>query len=648
MTTAINGKRQIRAGTVDVARLETDFLKGQDWDINGGSADPGTITGVPDPVNDLDVANKHFVQAYVDSAVSGGGTIGLGTAEDGSYADGLFPDLTPTTTIGTAVDRFNEILKSLSPSPAPALTATSSATSGASGKLSFDATEVIPGVTPVPGMNINTTFAVSGTVRGIINASTAVTGTLASNVTPGYTNGRPYPNLAFADGTSGQLHLELNGTVVKSVDLTTFASGAALNGQGSGFNLSAASPVQFDNGNPLQLFQYRTGTFTVAAASMVPGHNSVRVRHEYAAGQFRDTNTITWVVDNDVTATTFTGSSLTALNLTGSRYISGVRYHTGGSAAYSIAIHNAYRNTYSNSASALTFNGTNCSASAMALGNMASYTDDVIISNKVVTINGTRVINGSISISCTVARTVQGPATSGINSLSGLLIEATTDTDTELVEAFTGEGWRLHGGLVLTDTVYGQAAGSSNYTWDSTQNLISGSATHNTGLLISGGALTYPKNTSHISITNGNFSACANGYAGNADYTLAAGNRTYMRWFYAATSRSNFRLAVTATGTTFVPVSTGPSGNNVTMEILAPNTTKKANGTVEWKDAVVAYTNDQAIGCYASTFGNAIPTNWGMTLGTKNTSTSGKVIAIRITAAPAWTGKITGITCTWL
>ena len=37
----------------------------------------------------------------------------IGPAEDGSYIDGLFTDFTDSTTVGTAVDRFNEVLKSL-------------------------------------------------------------------------------------------------------------------------------------------------------------------------------------------------------------------------------------------------------------------------------------------------------------------------------------------------------------------------------------------------------------------------------------------------------------------------------------------------------------------------------------------------------
>lgn len=645
--TKLNGKKQVKENTLDLGRLELDFLKSTKWNPNEGSATPGTFTGIPNPVESLDVANKQ----YVDNAVSGGGVIGVGAAEDGSYTDGLFPDFVQNTTIGTAIDRFNEVLKALAPSPAPSLNNASSSTGTVSGKLSFDTATAIAGVTAHPSQLINTAYSVSGNVRGIINNSTAVTATLAQSVVPSFANSRPYPNYAFGDADQGTLHLEINGVVVHSVNLVSFVSGNSFNANGSGFNLSAPTSVKFDNGNSLDLFKYRTGTVNVAAASMVPGYNSIRIRHEYSTGIFRDTNSINWVVDNDTTATSYTGATLDALGMTGSRYISGVRYHTGGSANYAITIQNAYKNTYSSNAAAISFNGTNCVATALSLANMATYTDNVVISGRVATINATRLLNTSISITTSTMRTVQSTITSGFSSIANLLVDNQADDSTSINETFNGEAFRIHSGVSLTDVAYGAGtAGASGFTWDSAQNLIAGNANHSTGLLISNGELSYPTNTTHIgTIANGNFSVASNGYASNANYTLAVGNRTYLRYFYNSTSKSNFRLAVTGTNTSFVSVATGASGNNLTLEILAPNTTVNSVGAVVWKDGVVAHSgNDTDVGCYASTFGNSQPTNWGMTLGTKNTSTSGKVIVVKITAGPTWTGKISTLNCTWL
>ena len=45
--------------------------------------------------------------------------------EDGDYTDGLYTDFTTSTAIGTAIDRFNEILKGFSIAPPPQATAVS-------------------------------------------------------------------------------------------------------------------------------------------------------------------------------------------------------------------------------------------------------------------------------------------------------------------------------------------------------------------------------------------------------------------------------------------------------------------------------------------------------------------------------------------
>ena len=64
----------------------------------------------------------------------------IGNPEDGSYADGLFASFTPQTTIGTAIDKINEVLKFLAPSPAANLSETNaSAAKGTNALLSFGA-----------------------------------------------------------------------------------------------------------------------------------------------------------------------------------------------------------------------------------------------------------------------------------------------------------------------------------------------------------------------------------------------------------------------------------------------------------------------------------------------------------------------------
>lgn len=639
----INGKHQIKEKTIGSELIEDGFLDGVNLNLNVNSVNPGTLTGIPDPVNPTDVVNLRTLANQI------GGANQIGTSEDGTYTDGLFTDFISSTPIGTAVDRFNEVLKALSPSPAPNLTTVSSGTTGVSGNLSFGSSSSIGGYVNHPTLDIGAAYTVSGTRRGIFNAASTITGTLASNVTPSYTNSRPYPNLSFGNADQGTLKLVVNGTIVHTVDLSTFASGNSVNAQGSGFtSVSAATAVQFDNGNQLALFKYRTGSFTVAAANMRNGYNEVKVQHVIASTTY-ETNIVEWIVDADVTATTYSGEALNTLTMAGSKYISGVRYHTSGTASFSVNIANPYRNTYSSSASAISYIGVNCTATSSALSTPANNAAGVTISAKTVTLSAVRFLNDSFNIKASTLRTLQGTVSSVNPSISGILMDPVTDDATSTTETFNGEGFRIHNGLSLTNVNYGSGtAGSSQYTWDGTQHLLTGNANHNDGLLVSGGFLSYPKVTTHLTnILNGNFSAPVNGYSGNPDYSAASGNRTFYRYFYTSSAKSNFNLAVTATSTTFVSVATGPSANNLTLEVLAPNTTSNGSTTI-WKDAVTAYSNDNSVGCFAGTYGATIPTNWGCSLGAKNTSTSGNVIVVKITASAAWTGRIDNITLTWI
>lgn len=61
--TKIRGRALIKDNSIPLSKLETNFLNGVDWDITNGNND-ATITGVKDPVNDFDVANKEYVDAH--------------------------------------------------------------------------------------------------------------------------------------------------------------------------------------------------------------------------------------------------------------------------------------------------------------------------------------------------------------------------------------------------------------------------------------------------------------------------------------------------------------------------------------------------------------------------------------------------------
>lgn len=588
----------------------------------------------------------------IESAVSSLTTNEIGTAEDGDYTDGLFVDFVPTTTIGTAVDRFNEVLKQLAPSPAPNLSNIGYTTSlGVAGKVSFGASNVIAtyfNVSTADGdsaLDINGTFTSASSLairKGIYTAGVNKAGELASNVAAGTGTPTPaYPAKAFGNADQGTLQLWINGALSHQVDLSTFGSGSSLNANGSGFtSLSAATDVSFPSGSPFTLFKYRTGQWIANSLDQRNGHNYIQVKHVVGATTYT-TNFFGWVNDIDVTATFFASENLYALSMSGSKFISGVQYNTGGTASYDITISNLHRNTYSSSASAISHGAsTNLSIPSTALGTIVAHTDSEIVTAKTATVNASRILGVGMTAKTLADRTVQSDLTSTGATITGLLVDNVTDDATSTNETINGEKFRVPSNRSLTDTS-GFTIGGAGL-WTSTNSLTTGPAGYLDGLLVYNGALYYPSSASVVN--SGNFSTVANGPGGNPNYSTASGTRTYWRYFFFSSATQNFVMNVSSSGCSFISVATplGSSNGNVHVELLAPNTT--SNGvSVEFKDAVTAYTTDNAIGCFAATYGPTIPTNWGLTLGTKSTATSGSVIIIRITVGNGWTGTISNI-----
>jgi len=179
---------------------------------------------------------------------AGGGSGGtIGDAEDGDYTDGLFTDFTTSTAIGTAIDRFNEILKALAPSPAPTLDDIGSSDTGVSGKLSFGSSQGISNYSNVgttagfSAVDINSVYQVqtsgNNLRRGIFNGSVTINGILNDDVSA---DGSNYPNDSFGNANQGLLVLEVNGTEVHQVSLTSSAVGSGVPGSGTDSDLNAS------------------------------------------------------------------------------------------------------------------------------------------------------------------------------------------------------------------------------------------------------------------------------------------------------------------------------------------------------------------------------------------------------------------------
>lgn len=636
-----------------------------------GTVDPSQAPGVPAPVSsqfnrDVDgLGNQAEVWLKFgpndvdwDKMALGANAGVIGTAEDGDYTDGLFTDFNDTTPTGTAVDRFNEVLAKLAPPPAPSLVNIDGNTNGSTAKLSFGASNAIAGYANVDGtgassaLDINDIFNLSGNVKGVINASTNVSGTLAESTTA-HTDGS-YPANSFGDGNLGTLKLEVNGTVIHTTDLTTAGAGANTNANGSGFNLSAPTPVLFAAGGTFDQFQYRTGSWLVNQADLRLGYNYIRVSHDTGGGDSW-TNYVDYVVDGDGTTMSAAGGSLAAPTMAGSKFLSGVEYHTSGSSTYATTIQNIHRDCYSHSSSALSFSTSNCSVSSRGLGNISDESDTEVLS-EAVTVSTGRLLNATISVGVNAQHPIKSNLSNQDNqSQSGILLDSVPDTASAVNENMDDEAYRLESVSNGAVNNYNVQANIATGSWDSAEEL-GVNVGYDDGLLIYDGTLRYPTNGldngDFRNVADGNTNGPQYGPASNPDYSSQTGNKVYYRQFINNTgqTKANFNLNITGSSTGFKSVSGGPSGNDVNVEVKFPDGAI-TTGT-GWLDAYENFaTNQWADGNGARNattgVGRALNTNWGITVGTKSIA-AGEAVIVRITAGQSWNGNINDIDLTWL
>lgn len=630
-----------------------------------GEAGPTGPTGLTGNIGPAGTSGTSGFSGYSGQA----GAPVLGPAEDGSYLDGFWTDLTPSTPVGTFADRVNEILLALLPPPAPALTDWSQTTLALSvqGKLSFDNLNPLPGYinasSATPPVFVDGVFVLSGKRLGVTQQTggNKLSGVLNNQIVTGPGTPSPaYPAQTFGDAEKGYLKLFINGTelVPKRIDLTSTASAIDTSSGGTitGLSVSSQGNVLFPNGTPLPIFQYRTGTWTVDKSDLSLGYNIIEVKHEITPFNIQGLLGYEVIVDGDTTATSYSGESLFNPVLGSPKKLSGIEYHQAGTLQYNVTINNAYRNTYSTSATAVSHTGNSngygilITAAAQALAaNLGNEGMNVSIVGKTVTLAspGKRVINAALSLTTTVLRTVQGTTTSTGSSLPSFLIDNVAASSTAFIENFDDENYRLN-----TNSSYNLVADVTTVgnIWDSVQSLLDGSAGHTTGLQVIDGKLVYPgvnpgypSDFRTTNILNG--STFNNGGTGGSgrDYTGLIGTRYYIRKFQQISpTTGNFVINIAGSGGTFVPLSTGLSGGNIHVEIKGPSQTG-------WMDAYTDFiTGNWADGdgarSAAGGAGQAFATAWGLTIGTKNTASTGGYILVRISVDDSFTGEIGAIT----
>ena len=588
----------------------------------------------------------------------------IGTAEDSVYTDGLFTDFTTSTSVGLAVDRFNEILKALAPGPAPSLDDIDDNVSGNTGKLSFGSANAVSGYTNsgtaagFSAINVDGTYSSStsgNNVRiGLLNGATVVVGDLNEDVSAdthasGQTN---YVANAFGDADSGTLKLEVNGSDIHSVVITGSASGhvgagvpgsgtaSSVNSNGSGFvSLSATGSAVFSDATELDLFQHRTGRYTIAAADQRNGWNYARVVHSLASGDVV-TNYIEWINDPDSNALAIAGTAFDTLSMTGDVRISGVRYHTGGSASYRSRVTNAYKNVYTTSN--ITFTTSNCSVSNQSMPSAGNDEDKVLNLTGSATVNADSILNGAISVSTNVAHPLKSNLSSaGSQSISNLLVWGYSNNSTVVQENFRRENYRIISGSYDTQasTVHG------DNTWDGNKHMSGSNTGHADGLMFYNSRLYAPSQGAN----SGNFSGIANGPAENVNYSgITSGIRTFYRYFQNTSggSKTGFSLAVNGSGTI---VAHGTSLNASRLKIFVKLPTSTAGQSTGWMDLATAFSTGQVgnyDGCLEGSLDASLNATNTVTFGTQFVGNN-EYVAVKVVADASFTGYVSRITVTW-
>ena len=631
-------------------------------------------------VQDVTDGNVKFVQASQLPGASGSGTIGA--AEDGDYTDGLFTDFTTTTPTGTPIDRFNEVLKLLVPTPGPDLDdIDSNVSSGVAGDLSFGAANDQSSASPAyitvantaglgTAADVNTlyTTATNGNNlrRGLFNGSVDHTGDLNEDIAADITSPSSrtnFPANSFGNADIGSLILEVNGANLVTADLTDNSTGAGspgsgsgteVNGNGSGFtNLSAATAGTFDNGTSFASFKHRTGKWKVAAADQRNGWNYVRVKHDKGGGSVVTTNYVEWVNDNDSSALAASSNTL-AYSGTGSKQISGVTYFTGGTGRYQVTVSNAYKYVYDKTtdhtfttSNSGTNSGVSYSISAITpadVGGSEDHTKQIVV-DETDTVTANYMLNGSITAGISVAHPLKTNLTNaGQASASGILLYNVTDTATALSETFQDESYRLK------DVTYtNQSDAASGNAWDSSVSLVHGSDTaHNTGLQVFRERLYAPGNT----ILSGDFrntgdgGSLANGPAGNPNYSGASGTRTYYRKFQNTSGGAVRDFSYTLAGDVDLVGASDSIGSNKNFKLSfkMPNDgSGNVTGFLDAKNAFVLGSTADADGGAIGTVDTVDTMTNHVSFGTVEIGANEYVVA-KIEASHQWTGYIDSLT----
>ena len=676
LTRLVDGKSYLVAGNnVTIASSSNGQVTISSTGGGGGSIDTVSGSTTVSSTTRIDFTKLALLTDLGSNRIALTGTIG--DPEDGSYEDGLFTDFASNTPIGTAIDKINEVLSFLAPSPAPNLsrigTSGSAAEDGVTALLSFGTSNDREGSSPQyfnvaasaglgSAVNVNGTYQVataSNNIRmGVFGPTLSVIrGPLANNVAVNkYVNNViNHSGSVFGDGDKGTLSLNVNGSTLKSINLADVSVGVGDPGfgtqnqltAGSGFiNLSQTGSAVQSNGQTFGLFKNRSGDFQVDTAHQRSGWNYARVTHTVGTST-RTTNYIEWVNDNQGTAISVNNQRFTS-TLSGSVYISGIQYATGAAGHYLVDVHNFYDFVYAQNT--ISFSTTNTSISSQTVPALdPSATDEHLSKIKVTgsyvvteakALDGT-MAGGQVSSNLSVSHPIKANLTNTGSLTSGkFLIYKVDSKANNQFEDFVSESFRVISGSYPNQS----SVTNSGNRWPGNQSLLL-----NNGLQFFAGKLKAPANT----INGGDFRGADNGGSffgtglsknGNPNYSGITGTRTFYRYFRnnSGAAIRDFDLFLTGVGATIVATGSALGTGNITVMAKGPG----ASGFVDLHAAFSYQTASDGAGgrlgaLNASISGDSAVANQ-FTFGTASIGAN-EFVVLKIEAGHGWTGHLSGM-----
>ena len=419
-------------------------------------------------------------------------------------------------------------------------------------------------------------------------------------------------------------------------------TGTSVNINGTGFtNLSAQADARFSDGTALDLFKHRTGRYSISPSDQRQGWNYARVCQVVGLST-TCTNYVEWVNDSDANTLSVSTSALSSLTMSGNVVLSGVKYYTGGTAAYTVSVLNAYRNVYSNSN--ITFSTSNCSVSSQtfpSIGVGEDHTKTLSIT-AIATINVSALLNASISVSANVPHPIKSNLSgAGLQSINNILMWAYTNNSTLLAENFRHEAYRLISGNYNSQS---NVTNASN-TWDSNISVASSTSGYTDGLIFYNSRLYAPKMGSN----SGNFAAITYSPGSNVNYSgITSGARTFYRYFQNSSggSKTGFSLVLNGSGT-IIANGSSLSTSNFKVYVKLPQTS--SSQSTGWMDLATAFSTGQVgdnAGCLAGSLDDSLNATNTVTFGTQFVAAN-EYVVIKIKADASFAGYVNSMTVSW-